>query len=149
MAQDTYRSELFAANTYLEQYGEEMEQSLANQIAALYAQATEMDSDKVDIAGNLDWGIERSNYTQDGFAARDIMLSVIDAMEQATADNAAQDARQQSGEIVEQMQDEHDRTTHVRINSAALWKPVWHLLQNLKNEKFNPKRSPCMPRDAA
>jgi len=98
LAQDIYRSELFAADTYLEQ------QSLANQIAALYAQATEMDSDKVDIAGNLDWGIERSSYTQDGFAARDIMLSVIDAMEQATADNAEQDARQQSGEIIEQMQ---------------------------------------------
>lgn len=104
LAQDTYRSELFAADTYLEQYGEEMEQSLTDQIVALYAQATEMDSDKVDIAGNLDWAIERSIYTQDDFAARDIMLSIIDAMEQATAENTAQDARQQSAEIVESMQ---------------------------------------------
>lgn len=104
LAQDTYRSELFAADTYLEQYGEEMEQSLGNQIVALYAQAIEMDSDKVDIAGNLDWGIERDIYTQDNFAARDIMLSIIDAMEQATAENAAQDARQQSAEIIESMQ---------------------------------------------
>lgn len=104
LAQDTYRSELFAADTYLEQYGEEMEQSLTNQIVVLYAQATEMDSDKVDIAGNLDWTIERSIYAQDDFAARDIMLSVIDAMEQATTENAAQDARQQSTEIIEAMQ---------------------------------------------
>lgn len=104
LAQDTYRSELFAADTYLEQYGEEMEQSLAEQIVELYTHATEMDSDKVDIAGNLDWVIERSIYAQDDFAARDIMLSVIDAMEQATAENAAQDARQQSAEIVESMQ---------------------------------------------
>lgn len=104
LAQDSYRSELFAADTYLEQYGEVMEQSLTNQIVALYAQATEMDSDKVDIAGNLDWTIERSTYAQDDFAARDIMLSVIDAMEQATVENAAQDARQQSVEIIESMQ---------------------------------------------
>ena len=104
LAQDTYRSELFAADTYLEQYGEEMEQSLTDQIVALYAQATVMDSDKVDIAGNLDWAIERSIYAQDDFAARDIMLSIIDAMEQATAENAAQDARQQSAEIIESMQ---------------------------------------------
>ena len=104
LAQDTYRSELFAADTYLEQYGEEMEQSLTDQIVALYTQATEMDSDKVDIAGNLDWGVERTTYAQDDFAARDIMLSVIDAMEQATAENAPQDARQQSAEIIESMQ---------------------------------------------
>lgn len=104
LAQDAYRNELFAADTYLEQYGEEMEQSLTDQIVALYARATEMDSDKVDIAGNLDWAIERSIYTQDDFAARDIMLSIIDAMEQATAENAAQDARQQSAEIIESMQ---------------------------------------------
>ncbi len=104
LAQDAYRSELFAADTYLEQYGEEMEQSLTDQIVALYAQATEMDSDKVDIAGNLDWAIERSIYAQDDFAAKDIMLSIIDAMEQATAENAAQDARQQSAEIIESMQ---------------------------------------------
>ncbi|NBH19209.1 hypothetical protein D3Z55_17635 [Clostridiaceae bacterium] len=103
LAQDAYRSELFAADTYLEQYGEEMEQSLTNQIVALYAQATEMDSDKVDIAGNLDWATERSIYTQDEFAAKDIMVSIIDAMEQATAENAAQDARQQSAEIIESM----------------------------------------------
>lgn len=104
LAQDTYRSELFAADTYLEQYGEEMEQSLTDQIVALYAQATEMDSNKVDIAGNLDWAIERSIYTQDDFAARDIMLSIIDAMEQATVENAAQDVRQQSAEIIDSMQ---------------------------------------------
>lgn len=103
LAQDTYRSELFAADTYLEQYGEEMEQALADQIVSLYAQATEMDSNKVDIAGNLDWAIERSNYAQNDFAARDIMLSIIDAMEQATAENSAQDARQQSAEIIESM----------------------------------------------
>jgi len=104
LAQDIYRSELFAADTYLEQYGEEMEQSLTDQIVALYAQATEMDSDTVDIAGNLDWAIERSIYAQDDSAARDIMSSIIDAMEQATAENASQDARQQSAEIVESMQ---------------------------------------------
>lgn len=103
LAQDAYRSELFAADTYLGQYGEEMEQSLTDQIVALYAQATEMDSDKVDIAGNLDWAIERSIYVQDDFAAKDIMVSIIDAMEQATAENAAQDERQQSAEIIESM----------------------------------------------
>lgn len=104
LAQDAYRNELFAADTYLEQYGEEMEQSLTDHIVALYAQATEMDSNKVDIAGNLDWVIERSTYAQDDFAAKDIMLSIIDAMEQATSENAAQDARQQSTEIIESMQ---------------------------------------------
>lgn len=104
LAQDTYRSELFAADTYLEQYDEEMEQSLTDQIVALYAQATEMDSDKVDIAGNLDWAIERNIYAQDDLATQDIMLSIIDAMEQATAENAAQDVRQQSTEIIESMQ---------------------------------------------
>lgn len=104
LAQDSYRSELFAADDYLEQYREKMEQSLTDQIVTLYTQAAEMDSDKVDIAGNLDWTVEKSIYTQDDFAARDIMLSIIDAMEQATADNAAQDARQQSAEIIESMQ---------------------------------------------
>lgn len=104
LAQDTYRNELFAADTYLKQYGEEMEQTLTDQIVVLYTRATEMDSNKVDIAGNLDWAIERSIYTQDDFAARDIMLSIIDAMEQATAEDATQDARQQSAEIIESMQ---------------------------------------------
>ena len=104
LAQDFYRNELFAADTYLEQYGEEMEQSITDHIVALYAQATEMDSNKVDIARNLDWVIERNTYAQDDFAAKDIMLSIIDAMEQATSENAAQDARQQSTEIIESMQ---------------------------------------------
>ena len=58
----------------------------------------------MDIAGNLDWTIERSIYTKADFAAKDIMLSIIDAMEQATAENSSQNARQQSAEIIESMQ---------------------------------------------
>lgn len=104
LAQDTFRSELFVADTYLEQYSEKMEQSLTDQIVELYAQATEMDSNKVNIAENLDWSVERNTYAQDGIAARDIMLSIIDAMEQATTENAPQDARQQSAKIIESMQ---------------------------------------------
>lgn len=58
----------------------------------------------MDIAGNLDWTIERSIYIKADFAAKDIMLSIIDAMEQATAENSSQNARQQSAEIIESMQ---------------------------------------------
>lgn len=77
---------------------------MADQIIALYARAKNMDYDKVDITGNLDWNVERSNYTQHDFAARDIMLTVIDAMEQAMEKGASQDVRQQSLELIENMQ---------------------------------------------
>ncbi len=110
LAQDAYRGELFAADTYLEQYDEELEQTLADQITTLYAQAIKMDTGKVDIAEGLDWTAERDTYADADFAARDIMAPVIDAMEQATADNAAQDARQQSAEIVKSMQETLETT---------------------------------------
>ncbi len=104
LSQESYQNELFSADTYLEQYGEKMEQALADHIIVLYNQAANMDSNKVDIAENLDWDNERSVYAQDNFAARDIMLSIIAAMEQATGENATQDEREQSADIVDSMQ---------------------------------------------
>lgn len=119
LAQGAYRNELFEADAYLTQYGDEMEQTLANQTSDLYNRASQMDSGTVDVAGNLDWGNERVRFLNS--AARDSMDVIIDAMEQATAANATQDARQQSAEIVDTLRDSLQRTIEqlaARISEA-------------------------------
>ena len=104
LSQESYRKELFAADTYIERYAEEITSVLAEQVMELYDQASEMDKDTVNVSENLDWVAERSNYTAEGNAARDIMLTVIDAMESATMENAAQDTREQASKILFSMQ---------------------------------------------
>lgn len=96
LAQEVYREELFSANAFSEKYTDELQQILANQLIELYRQAAEMDENTIDVSRNLIWAEEREEYGDSEFAARDSMLTVIDAMEQATQENAPQTIREQA-----------------------------------------------------
>lgn len=144
LAQDTYRSELFASDTYLEQYEEEMELTLADQITSLYTQATAMDTNKVNVAESMSWVAERSQYVREDSAARDMMSSVIDAMEQATMPNASQDVRQQSADIVSSMQTTLESTINsldIRIETANA--RVEQATANLANTQARLRNAPA------
>lgn len=104
LAQAAYRDELFGASTYTELYSQEMQNVLADQVVNLYQQALDMDQNGVDVSANLDWNQERERYAADNSAARDIMRTVIDAMENSTGDTAGQDAREQANAIISGMQ---------------------------------------------
>ena len=54
LAQSSYRSELFDADEYTEQYSEQLETALAGQISVLYDQAKKMDQEKVDVGEQID-----------------------------------------------------------------------------------------------
>lgn len=104
LAQAIYRKELFAANDYAEQYGDELEQVLAEQVVELYKQAQDMDINNINITENINWNEERNTYAAEGSATRNIMLTAIQAMEQATVENAAQDVRNQAVSILSDLQ---------------------------------------------
>lgn len=108
LAQRTYRDELFKADTYLVRYGEEMGQTMTDEIADLYIRASEMDVGKVNVAENLDWDAERDRYADS--EARDIMDTIINAMAQAMVEDATQDARDQSEAIVSSSREELQKT---------------------------------------
>lgn len=104
LAQAIYRKELFAANDYAEQYGDELEQVLAEQVVELYKQAQNMDINNISVTENINWNEERNTYAAEGSATRNIMLTAIQAMEQATVENAAQDVRNQAVSILSDLQ---------------------------------------------
>jgi len=104
LAQSAYRKELFAADEYTEQYGDELEQVLAEQVGELYNQAQNMDKQSQDVADNLDWNEEREIYAAEGSSTRTIMLTAIDAIERAAGSNVGQDIRTNSVSILSDLQ---------------------------------------------
>ena len=104
LAQSVYRNELFAADTYTKLYGQDVQNTLAEQIVNLYQQAMTIDQNSVDVSENLNWTEERNRYATNDFAASDIMDTVISAMENATGESITQDARTQAGSVLSGMQ---------------------------------------------
>lgn len=103
LAQAIYREELFNADTYTKLYEQDLQIVLMEQVVDLYQQAVNMDQNNVDVRENLNWNEERDIYTADDFAARDIMITVISAMESATGENVTQDVREQVGLVLSSM----------------------------------------------
>lgn len=104
LAQDIYRSELFAAEEYTEEYAAELENSLSDQVVELYQRAKEMGTSNFDVTGNINLAEDLEHYAPDGSAAREIMMTVTEAVGPALEPNAAQDVRQRAQETIEAMQ---------------------------------------------
>lgn len=104
-AQEVYREQLFDADDYIERYQRTVELSLADEVTALYDQAVAMDANKIDVNEHLDWTEERERYAPASSAAADIMNQVIDAMEDATDENATQATREQATSILTALQE--------------------------------------------
>ena len=81
LAQSSYRSELFDADEYTEQYSEQLETALAGQISVLYDQAKKMDQEKVDVGEQIDWSEERERVGNS--AASDLWNIAIDSVSSA------------------------------------------------------------------
>lgn len=111
LAQSIYRNELFRADTYAECYGTQLENELADQIIALYDQASKMEQNKVTVNQQINWDDERANAN--GSAARDLLSTAIDAASSAMAEDATQNVREQASSaltgIQASLQSELDR----------------------------------------
>lgn len=100
LAQAVYREELFNADTYIQLYSQDIQNVLMEQVVDLYQQSMDMDQNSVNVSENLDWNEERNQYTGDDFAAKDIMITVISAMEDAMGQDVAQDVREQVASVL-------------------------------------------------
>lgn len=105
VAQANYREQLFTADAYVEQYQKTVELVLAEEITVLYDQAAAMDDSKIDVNQHLSWAEERERYAPSTSAAQDVMNQAIDAMENATADQAKQAALEQAASILTALQE--------------------------------------------
>lgn len=103
LAQAAYREELFESDTYIKLYSQDMQDVLMKQITEIYQQAMKMDQNNVDVSENLNWAEERNKYTGDDFAAKDIMTTVISAME-TTEGEVTQDIRENVFSVLSGMQ---------------------------------------------
>lgn len=99
MAQEIYRDQLYAADSYAERYDEALNQQLSDQILELYNEAAVMGSDEA-VISPPDWDTERADYVTNGGAAAGEMNTVINTMETAMAEDAPQNVRQQAQEIL-------------------------------------------------
>ena len=63
-----------------------------------------MDKNTVNVMENLNWEEERDRYTMDDFAAKDVMLTVISAMENVAEENVTEDVRKQVVSVLTEMQ---------------------------------------------
>lgn len=99
MAQEAYRDQLFAADSYAERYDEELSQQMSDQILELYGKAAAMGEGKAEIVAP-DWAEERTLYVTNGGAAAGEMRTVIQAMELAMGENPEQSVRQQAQDIL-------------------------------------------------
>lgn len=111
LAQSIYRDELFRADTYAEHYGAQLENELADQIIALYDQASKMEQSAVTVNQQINWDNERTNAN--GSSARDLLNTAIDAASSAMAEDATQNVREQASSaltgIQASLQSELDR----------------------------------------
>lgn len=104
LAQDIYRRELFSADEYAERYAEMIEEDLSNQVVALYRQASSMETSHVDVAQNLNLEADLDRYAPEGSSAREIMQTMITALEPALAIDAPQDVKQLAADTINAMQ---------------------------------------------
>ena len=114
LAQSSYRSELFDADEYTEQYSEQLETALAGQISVLYDQAKKMDQEKVDVGEQIDWSEERERVGNS--AASDLWNIAIDSVSSAIGskgEGVSQTVREQAASalmgIQASLQSEIDR----------------------------------------
>lgn len=142
MAQEAYRDQLFAADSYAERYDEELSQQMSNQILQLYDKAAAMREDKAEITAPS-WTEERTLYVTNGGAAAGEMGTVIQAMELAMAENAEQSVRQQAQDILTTQQG----SFQANISSLAgqieeAQQAVERYLTNLQNAEYRYNNRP-------
>lgn len=77
---------------------------MSEQVSELYQKAMAMDKNTVNVMENLNWEEERDRYTMDDFAAKDVMLTVISAMENVAEENVTEDVRKQVVSVLTEMQ---------------------------------------------
>lgn len=126
LAQSVYREELFAADEYIELYGSELEEALADQVVDLYNQALEMDEGNINVTQEFNWDEERENAQ--GSGANVLWNTAIDIMAEAAVPNAAQNVREQAKSGLEGIQtrlqeeierlDEQIQTANESVTSA-------------------------------
>lgn len=103
LIQSTYRKQLYAANDYANNYKVQLADDLAQQIMDLYAQAKELADDEFKITNTIEWEKERDIYTDNDFAARSEMLTIINAVEAASEENASVNEKERAIEIIIEM----------------------------------------------
>lgn len=84
LAQTKYRESLYDANLYTELYSQELESDFGKTIPNLYRRASDLGVNANESINNVDFSAERTNYTGNNFAARDLMTLAISSLENAS-----------------------------------------------------------------
>lgn len=100
LVQSAYREELYDANDYAESYMESLQTTLSSQISELYTMADALEGDGVQATDNLDLDGDRAEFGNEDFVARTEMITAIDAMEAALAQDATESDRTQANTIL-------------------------------------------------
>lgn len=100
LVQSAYREELYDANDYAEEYMESLQTTLSSQISELYTMADALEGDGVQATDNLDLDGDRAGFGNEDFVARTEMITAIDAMEAALAQDATESDRTQANTIL-------------------------------------------------
>jgi len=104
LAQAGYRQELFNADAYVNLYTKKLQEDLTEQVTSLYDSAKKMDGKAIDTVKTINWNTERNTYAPEGSTLRDLMSTVIDAMENGTANDTESDVHSQASTITQGMQ---------------------------------------------
>lgn len=103
LVQAAYRTELYDASDYAEEYGKALQENLSERISNLYIQAGELEEESIQVSGDLDLETDLNMYTAEDFAARSEISSAIQAMETALDTAATESDREQANNILTEL----------------------------------------------
>lgn len=106
LIQSTYRSELYEAMDYTEEYQRLLRDGLGEQISGLYLRAQELEQEERSAADVPDLTEDRADYANNrDFAARNEIAAAITALEQALRPEAAANDREQAKNTIAEQQE--------------------------------------------
>lgn len=112
LVQSGYRSELYDAGDYVDEYQELLRDELGGQVSDLYTQAAALETQEASVGEGLNLEQDRKQYVEGeegeevDFAANSEILSAILAMERAMADGASDSEIQQAEQTLGSLEDQ-------------------------------------------
>lgn len=112
LVQSGYRSELYDAGDYVDEYQELLRDELGGQVSDLYTQAAALETQEASVGEGLNLEQDRKQYVEGeegeevDFAANSEILSAILAMERAVADGASDSEIQQAEQTLGSLEDQ-------------------------------------------
>lgn len=107
LVQSGYRSELYDAGDYVDEYQDLLRNELGGQVSDLYTQAAALEAQKVSAGEGLNLEQDRTEYGENSdFAANSEVLTAILAIERAMADGASDSELQQAEKTLSSLEEQ-------------------------------------------